>query len=279
MNYHISAPYQYNGMRNKDLSEYKITFDDKKNKIDKLCEFLTFDDADVPNKRVNIVYANGFNEKHHKILSRLHNDLHVCLTNSADVLAIDQLKNLGIKYYFDSNFPAYNNTTLDMLVNFGVSDLYVTDDLCYNIDDVSKECYDKGIRLRCVLNRIPSTSAFKKSDPRAIIFRPEDIDLLAQYYDTFEFDCGPTNQYDWHKFNVLMRAFFEQKSWYGDLSEINDDLGFTAYNPTLTKEFFRFKYNCRRRCSTDSSSCHRCENYLDISKMLYEHGAQISNRE
>ena len=279
MDYCVSAPYQYNGARNKDLSEYKLTFDDKKNKVDKLCEFLTFDDADVPNKRVNIVYANGFNEKHHKIFSRLHDNLYVCLTRTNDITYVERMRELGIKYYFDSNFPAYNNTTLDMLVNLGVSDMYVVDDLCYNIDNVSKQCYDLGIRLRCVLNRIPSTSIYKKTDPKSVIFRPEDIDLLNQYYDTFEFDCGPTSGYDWHKFNVLMRVFFEQKYWYGDLSEINDDLGFTAYNPTLLKEYFRFKYNCRRKCSTDQDSCHRCENYLDISKMLYDRRAQINDKE
>lgn len=266
LEYNICAPYQYNGVVNEYLSEYKITYDKDKNKFDKLCEFLEY--GDVPEKRVNIIYAKGFDEKTHKMLSRFHPNLAVCMTKD-DVTHITYMKDNNISCYFDWPITATNIVTFDMFVEMGVSELYIADDLCYMLPDVSKKAHDAGVRLRCVLNRLPSTAPLSGYDHKAVIYRPNDIDLLNEYFDVFEFDCGPsTSDYNWRRLEVLHRAFFKQKEWYGELSEINEDIKFSCYNPTLLTRFFTCKYTCGRRCGVNAKSCERCENYLEMSNVL-----------
>ena len=100
-----------------------------------------------------------------------------------------QLQQNNIKFFFGKELPITSFTLLDEMFANGVSDIYIADDLCYNLAKVSKRCKEKGVQIRLILNRIPITSLLAYDDVRAPIFSPRHYEELNKYIDVAEFDC------------------------------------------------------------------------------------------
>lgn len=133
-----------------------------------------------------------------------------------------------------------------------------------------------NVRLRLILNRIPSSSIQKGQDCTTPIYRPQDLEVLKQYFDIFEFDCG--EPYDWHKFNVYWRAWFERGRWHGNIKEINPDLKIDLFNDQLLPNFTENKMTCRRRCFSEIDyRCNRCHRLYNIHKTFLENGLYLPN--
>lgn len=116
--------------------------------------------------------------------------------------------------------PTYS--CLESFINLGVSDVYIADDLCYNLKNVHDICQENNVQMRLILNQVPSMTLDRGINPKAPIFMPKDMDTINPYFDVFEFECGLP--YDWAKFDVLYRAWFVNKYWHGQMSEINEDV-------------------------------------------------------
>lgn len=56
---------------------------------------------------------------------------------------------------------------LEYVASLGVTDVYITDDLCYNLEMVRRACNKYNIRTRLIINRIPSSRPDKGIDPRS----------------------------------------------------------------------------------------------------------------
>lgn len=273
----LCAPYKYNGEHNCHLSEYNVTFNDKTSSIDKLCEFLEYEDADVPNKRVNICYTNGYNRKTHRMLSKFHNNLHVRLVPE-DFDKLGQMSEDGIKFFYPETHPARNWVSLDAMISCGVTSVYISDDLCYRVKDVHDCCAAAHVQVRCVLNRIPCYMYRQTFTPMAMVYCPKDIDTLSKYYDMFEFDCGTTMNHDWHLFNALFRTWFVNKCWGGNIQEINPDLGFELHEKALLNRYLANKYNCGAVCLKNEDVCFKCDNYYDVSCKLHKRGMKVNQK-
>lgn len=79
---------------------------------------------------------------------------------------------------------------LDDCIRLGVSDIYVADDLRYNLKNVKTACNKHNIQVRMVLNRTHTLSrfgGFLSTDP---FYCPKDYEALSEYIDIGEFDCG-----------------------------------------------------------------------------------------
>lgn len=101
-----------------------------------------------------------------------------------------KLQELGIKFYFSPDFPIVNFRLLDYVIQLGVTDVYIMDDLCYNLEKVRAAADKANVRIRLILNRIPSMLLNKGENVRSPIFIPETVDELSKYIDTVEFDSG-----------------------------------------------------------------------------------------
>ena len=76
------------------------------------------------------------------------------------------------------------------MASLGVSDIYISDDLFYNLEKVKQFTVANDIQIRMVLNRAASTSPDRNNDIRGPFVSPRDMDILEQYIDIGEFDCG-----------------------------------------------------------------------------------------
>lgn len=262
----LACPFKIHLPQAESISEFNIKYS-KDSTVEDLLAFVQEYDKDY---RINVEFTDTIDYSVCRTIDRISDNVYVRL-KAKDVSSVDKVLDTEVKFFFDASVPAFNKTHLDDMMQMGVSDVYIADDLCYDLDNVSTYCRNNGIKLRAVLNRIPSTSMFKGDDPRNMFFCPIDLDGLSRYYDMFEFDCG--EPYQWNIFNVLYRTWFTRGNWNGDLREINPDLKFFVPNNALLHEFTYFKTKCRMKCVGDpKTKCHKCDQIYEIAKLLTEKG-------
>ena len=56
---------------------------------------------------------------------------------------------------------------LEDIAALGVTDVYIADDLCYDLLNVRKACDKLNLSVRWILDVIPSGTVNKNADPRA----------------------------------------------------------------------------------------------------------------
>ena len=153
--------------------------------FDKLISFIN----EYPNKRINIAISDLELPLNHLItLNKIHSQLYIRL-NIYQSSWLPQLKENDIKFFFDNSVPVTSFSLLDNMIHLGVTDVYIADDLCYNLEKVSNRCKDSNVQIRLVLNRIPATNPVSFSDIYAPIFTPRFFEELDKYIDVAEFDC------------------------------------------------------------------------------------------
>ena len=192
-------------------------------------------------------------------------NIKVCLYNY-QMGQIDELKEKNLKFYFSQfDYPCSCMSFLDDCIRLGVSDIYVADDLRYNLRNVKTVCNKNNIKIRMVLNRTHTLSqfgGFLSTDP---FYCPKDYEALSEYVDIGEFDCGLPYHWDW--FEDYYNAWYKYHDYIGSLSDINPDLYFNYPVQHAYKNFNRVKMTCQRHCLWDDS-CGICQrNYLFLQDM------------
>lgn len=269
LNTKLAIPFKLNNEKiNEKVSEFNIKFN-KDSKLEKLIAFI----QEYPDKRINVSFSEGVQVSILAAVTKVSDKVYARLQPS-DLIKVDELREKECKFFFDAPFSANSFTQLEGFVNIGVSDLYISDDLCYNMKDVRGYCQEKNIGLRLVLNKIPATSVDAGFNLASPIYRPQDLDLLSQYYDMFEFACG--EPYDWTTFDVLYRVWFENQSWHGPLHEINKDIHFIFPNDSVVPDFTSYKMNCGRRCAQRANQpCRKCHQFLELGWSLRDNNIRF----
>ena len=269
---------------NINYDPYKYTKTDKLNQaankkeesqmlFDKLISFIEA----YPNKRINIAIRDSDIPINHLVtLNKLHSNLYIRL-NLYQFPQAEKLKEKEIKFFFDNTVPVSTFILLDELIRLGVSDVYIADDLCYNLDKVAIRCKRDNVQVRLILNRIPATTPTAYSDVRAPIFTPRHFETLDQYIDVAEFDCfysDESDAYNWNIFNVLYKAWFKKHDWYNDLREINKDLEIFYPVRQEMPAFIDRKIECERRC-VYKNTCRKCDTVMELARDLYDDGVYV----
>ena len=203
---------------------------------------------DLTIEQMEALYAE--NEEIHYQISR-SNPLHI------------KMKQKGLPFYFPSTEAAISFRQLEEYVQLGCTDVYIADDLCYNLEKVRKFCDINNLQIRLVLNRIASFRNDKGVDPRAPWFAPEAVDELSKYIDIGEFDCD-----SWLQINTYYRIWFERQEWRENLKHIYLDMGMDIPNQSLMPAFESFKMNCGYRCAY-GSPCKKCNQFIEIAQDLF----------
>ena len=265
----LALPYKLNNDEMTDQTdEFNVLFNPNRNSIDKLYEFCkTFSD-----RRINIEYSDN-NPKISDIRGLLSANPNVAVrVMKGNVKVLVDLIKEDIQAFFHYDFPAYNITSLSYMLSLGVSDVYLADDLFYNLYDVYPILQEKGVQHRMILNMIPSNLPNAGADPKAPIFPPECGHLLFPYVDVVEFECG--RPFNWARCGVYYRAWFQREDWHGDLIEIIPNLTLSIPNDSLIVDrLIWFKLGCGRRCDARvTSPCNKCEQFIKMAQSLNKKG-------
>ena len=176
-----------------------------------------------------------------------------------EISAIDKIKQAGIPFYFQ--YPISDWDVLTGYVNLGVSDVFITGVLAFELDKVKEVLAEKGITIRCYANICQSIwdegDTFKK-----FYIRPEDMDIYSQYIDVVEFYDAENQQ------NVLYDVYFHDKKWVGDLREIVKGLRVKVNNYyILGSDFAERRAKCGKKC-LKGNRCSLCERIKELAETI-----------
>lgn len=192
------------------------------------------------------------------------------LNNYAILLSLDEKENImklreaGIPFFADYHCNSWE--ALHGLINTGVSDIYITDGLGFELDKVSAVCKKSNVRVRVFCNVCQSTwkgtSIFQ-----TFFIRPEDIDLYAYYVDVFEL-FGELKRVS---ADTLYEVYAKQKKWFGPLGEII--LGFNSNLDSryVSPNFATKRLRCGRSC-LKGGNCAMCYHMESLAETLKDKG-------
>lgn len=200
-------------------------------------------------------------------------DLAICFGNLQRATSIpaaitDLLQYLApIKYYFNMTVSSWE--MLHYFISLGVSDVYISEQLGFELPAVKALCSSHGVSIRAFPNVAQSETT--NTDPLQRFFiRPEDTDIYAQYIDTFEF-WGPDDR------QAIFRRIYERKEWGGDLQEIITSLNRRLESPRLVPVWGETRVSCKRGCLADKS-CRICQRIANVSEQLEKENLFIKQR-
>lgn len=150
-------------------------------------------------------------------------------------------------------------------LQLNVTDIFVGEEICFNIISAKQKAEQKNIALRTYCN-ICQTSWEDTPSLKTFFIRPEDISLYGNFIDTFEFFF---NTFDFHKLNVLYEVYAKEEKWFGLLKEIILNYNGDEDNRFLISLFGERRLNCKKRCMYEvDQTCHICDRIVDFSETL-----------
>lgn len=154
----------------------------------------------------------------------------------------------------------------DELLGFcdlGVSDVFISGELGFDLKRVSEVVHEKGIQIRAYPNVCQSAWGINEDGFKSFYIRPEDIDTYGQYIDIIEFQDFEGRQ------NILYETYFHSKEWNGNIQELIHGLKkrVNGYY-ILGSEFGNRRAKCQRKCLKGERGCHLCDSLVELAETI-----------
>ena len=182
--------------------------------------------------------------------------------------AIIKLKENEIPFFLQEHCSTFEQ--MYAFVHMGVTDIYVVEELGFNLPMVKQFCGPRHITVRAFPNVAQSAPMTKQFIPDLLKFfiRPEDTKHYEHYIDVFEF-FGPPE-----KMSVLF-DIYNSRQWLGNLNELI--LGFEDdYDNSGLILFGDVRKKCTHRCMHDD--CTLCFTAGELSNNILESGIEVMNK-
>lgn len=153
-------------------------------------------------------------------------------------------------------------TMLNAMKNMGVSDIYLVEDICFELDKAAKVLHEAGIQIRVFPNICQSSVPVTETAALKTFFiRPEDVVIYAPYVDVMEFFGEPD------RIKIYYEIYAKNKRWLGPLNEMVIDLTDSVDSRGLSHLFAERRIKCGKRCMK-GSSCDLCTRFADLSAIM-----------
>lgn len=172
---------------------------------------------------------------------------------------IEELKDTNLKYFFKAAANSWDKFT--GLISQNVSDIYITDELAFELDKVAEIAHKNNIKVRIYPN-VAQSRWDKLSDILKFFIRPEDIEMYELYVDVCEFYGDKAQQID-----TYYKIYQEDKKWFGDLQEIIIGLDSKIDSRYIIPRFAEKRIKCGKDC-LKGGKCEMCKRILDLSEQL-----------
>lgn len=233
--------------------ELLIQYNEKKDFLECLLQY--------PQKRIIIAFDNiNLNEEILKTIIKIkkeNKDIQMALRVQKDIEQelIDEMRKNKIDFFL--NYYAYNLDIFWGLIKMGVSDIYITEDLGFNLIAIKPLAEKENIVIRAFPNI--AQSAWKNTeDYKKFFIRPDDVDFYSQYIDVLEIIT--TNE------NVILNIYKELKTWNGELKEIIIGIESPIDNRNIIPTFSTYRVGCEKKCN--KNKCEICKHIFDLSQTL-----------
>lgn len=172
---------------------------------------------------------------------------------------MEELKDTNLKYFFKVAANSWDKFT--GLISQNVSDIYITDELAFELDKIAEIAHKNNIKVRIYPN-IAQSRWDKLSDILKFFIRPEDIEMYEPYVDVCEFYGDKAQQID-----TYYKIYQEDKKWFGDLQEIIIGLDSKIDSRYIIPRFAEKRIKCGKDC-LKGGKCKMCKRILDLSEQL-----------
>ena len=172
---------------------------------------------------------------------------------------MEELKDTDLKYFFKAAANSWDKFT--SLISQNVSDIYITDELAFELDKVAEIAHKNNIKVRIYPN-VAQSRWDKLSDILKFFIRPEDIKMYEPYVDVCEFYGDKAQQID-----TYYKIYQEDKKWFGDLQEIIIGLDSKIDSRYIIPRFAEKRIKCGKDC-LKGGKCEMCKRILDLSEQL-----------
>lgn len=178
-----------------------------------------------------------------------------------------KLREANIPFFFDYHCNSWD--TLHGLIKSGVSDIYITDYLGFELDKVSAICKKNNVKVRVFCN--VCQSIWRNTDTFHTFFiRPEDVDLYAHYVDVFEF-FGELKSVT---ADMLYTIYSKDKKWFGPLNEIIVGFHSKLDSRYVLPNFATKRLRCGLSC-LKGGNCGMCNHIESMAETLKEKGMYL----
>jgi len=190
------------------------------------------------------------------ILKKLQQQ-HENIVVKTSMVEFELLARKGLPFFF-SEFCKTDDEVF-AFIKIGVTDVYVVENLAFNLKEIGGYCKSKGVNVRVIPNMAQYPLHQKEVIPAAVRFfiRPEDMDVYSEYVDVCEF-VAPAD-----RLSVLF-DIYKSKQWLGDLKDLILGLDEEFYNSGISPSFASFRLGCRHKCMQEK--CTLCMDMKEVSK-------------
>ena len=157
-------------------------------------------------------------------------------------------------------FGMYASTfeELEAMSAFAMSDLYITEDLGFDLARVRHICGDK-VTIRAIANI--AQSKVRSTLPILQFFiRPEDVKTFEMGIDVIQF-WGPEDR------QSVLLTIYKGGNWYGDLKDLILDFAGSIESRRIIPNFAFARTTCQRRCMK-GDACRYCFHVMDTAESL-----------
>lgn len=256
-----------NKINMKIFDEISIIYEDQSKE---LLGFL----QEYPDQRINLIvrdiekfYNNQEWIKLEKIKEAMpERELYICFGGAKRFSMIEDLRideiinNLHTIPYFTGDL-ATNFSQLRYLLDFGVSDVYIGENLGFEMETIKNLCAKYGAQVRAYPN--VAQSEIRTSDTITKFFiRPQDVGVYEEYIDVFEF-WGPLDR------QKILRHIYEKRNWMAPLKDIILDFDENIDSHRILPVFAEIRKNCGKKCEK-GNNCRVCYTVASIGQKLEE---------
>lgn len=172
---------------------------------------------------------------------------------------VEIIKSSKMKYFFEVFVRDWD--TLLGYVELHPSDIYVVENLGFEIAAVAQLLHVAGIQVRCFPNVGQSawkwTPALKK-----FFIRPEDVHMYEPYIDVLEFFGREDSIETYYKIYAI------DKKWFGKLNEVIIDFDDKEIDSRfILPKFAVRRLNCGKHC-LKGRPCKVCEAIKELAEVL-----------
>ncbi len=212
-----------------------------------------------PDRMIIVTYFIGYDNKEeidwNQLISYnyLNNGNFLLAINSINL--IQKCKDHGIKFYLAYPITSYDELTAALAM--GSYYVRLGAPLFFDMDNIERN-FPKA-RIRLIPNIAYDDLYEHQNGIPGTWIRPEDIMMYDEYADVIEF-----NDADIRKEQALIRIYWEQRVWSGDLQMIITNLNYPGVNRMIPSEVTEKRLNCQQRC-VSRHSCRICQRALDLA--------------
>lgn len=178
---------------------------------------------------------------------------------------IDDIVECGIPFFFGNRVDNWDEFL--GLIDLGVTDIYVIENLCFELDKVATIAHQEDVQLRTYPNVAQSSWKFSP-DIKKFWIRPEDIEAYEPYIDVCEFFGSEQHM------TTLLKIYKEDKKWFGDLKEIIIGLNQSLDSRFVVPRFAEKRIRCGKEC-LKGGKCQLCDRVVSLSKTLKDANLMI----